>query len=103
MHGDGNWFVLEFYVVGSGKMWSKDAIAYTQSLAAKYAASVARLEVRPDPWFIGEIWRPFFPHFDTSDSVPTEKAFRKTKTLSCLYNPPMIKGECTWEGSARLP
>jgi hypothetical protein len=61
-----------------------------------------RIEFRADPWFIDEIWRPFLPLFDTSDSVPTEEMFKSTRTPYCSYFTP-ANNKCSWEGVVTLP
>ncbi len=67
------------YVVGSGTISSKDGAYYARALAARLGVSEAWIEFRADPWFINEIWTPFFPLFDTSDSAPKRRHSRKPR------------------------
>lgn len=94
--------IPELYVVGIGTISSKDGASCARDVAAKLGVPRAWINFRADPWFISEIWTTFFPIFDTSDPVPAEKAFKKTKTLYCSYVTP-TNNKCSWDGVATLP
>lgn len=102
MHGRIDSPLPRLYVVGSGTISSKDGAYYATELAARLGVSEAWIEFRVDPWFINEIWTPFFPLFDTSDSAPTEEVFKKTKMPYCFYFTP-TNNKCSWEGLITLP
>ena len=92
----------QLYVVGAGAISSKEAASYARDLAARLKVRESWIEFRADPWFIDEIWRPFIPLFDTSDSVPTEEMFKSTRTPYCSYFTP-ANNKCSWEGVVTLP
>ena len=102
MHGRIESPLPHLYVVGAGTISSKAAAYYARDLAARLNVRISWIEFRADPWFINEIWTPFFPWFDTSGSVPTEEAFKKTKTQYCFYFTP-TNNKCSWEGDVTLP
>ena len=94
----------ELFVVGTGMVSSKYAFAYTRTLATRLRVRASEIQFRADPWFIDEIWTPFFPLFDPSGPVPSEEAFKATKTLSCIYfNSKTASNRCSWEGLMALP
>jgi hypothetical protein len=102
MAGRINWPLPKLYVVGSGTIQSTEAAAYIRDLAARLGVGEATIEFRSDPWFIHEIWTPFFPLFDTADPVPTEEAFKASKTSACFYFTP-TNNRCSWEGDITVP
>jgi len=102
MHGRIESPLPRLYVVGSGTISSKDGASYARDLAARLGVRESWIEFRADPWFINEIWTPFFPLFDTSGPVPTEEAFKETKTPYCCYFTPANNG-CSWVGVVTLP
>ena len=102
MHGRTDTPLPRLYVVGSGTILSKDAAAYAKDLASRLNVSESRIEFRADPWFINEIWTPFFPLFDAPGSPPTEEAFKRTKSAYCFYFSP-ANNKCSWVGSLTLP
>lgn len=92
----------ELYVVGTGILSSNDARSYDMTLAKRLGVSESSIQFRSDPWFINEIWTPFFPLFDASGPAPTEEMFKKTKTPYCFYFTP-TNNRCSWEGVLKLP
>jgi hypothetical protein len=102
MHGRIESPLPHLYVVGIGTISSKDGALYARELATRLAVHEAWIELRADPWFIDEIWTPFFPLFDTSGSPPTEEAFKATKTPYCFYFT-RSNNKCSWEGVMALP
>lgn len=90
------------YVVGSGKILSKDGSSFARKLAMRLDVHVSWIEFRADPWFIGQIWTPFFPFFDTTGSPPSEQTFKRSKTPTCSYFS-NNNNECSWKGLMTLP
>ena len=102
MHGRIESPLPQLYVVGSGRISSKEGAAYAKDLAARLGVRESWIEFRADPWFINEIWTPFFPLFDAAGPVPTEGAFKETKTPYCFYFTP-TNNKCSWDGFVSLP
>lgn len=102
MHGTIKSPLAQLYVVGAGSISARDGAPYARDLAARLGVRESWIEFRADPWFINEIWTPFFPLFDTSGPVPTEEEFKTTKTPFCSYFTPE-NNDCSWKGSITLP
>ena len=88
MHGRIAGPLSHLYVVGTGTIAAKDGAAYAREFAARLGVHASWIEFRADPWFIDEIWTPFFPFFDASGQVPSKAVFKTTKTPYCFYISP---------------
>ena len=94
--------LIKLYVTGTGTMSSDDAAATAKDLATRLGVREVAIEYRADPWFIEEIWTPFFPLFDAPGPVPAEQEFKATKTLQFSYLlPSHPRG--SWKGLVTLP
>jgi hypothetical protein len=98
---------LKLYVAGAGEIASDAGAEYIADFSSQMGVPYASVEFRSDPWFINEIWRPWFPLFEEHRGVPpTDQEFNSTKTLRCV----MVErpngtttNECSWKGTTRLP
>lgn len=87
MHGRVESPLPQLYVVGIGTIPSKAGALYARELARRLGVYESWIELRADPWFINEIWTPFFPLFDAADLPPSEEAFKATDPVLFLLHP----------------
>jgi len=97
---------LRLYVVGNGEIRSEAGADYIAGFSRQMGVRYSTVEFRSDPWFINEIWRPWFPLFEENRGVPpNEQQFSATKTVSCKVFSRLdsTTNECSWKGVASLP
>jgi len=99
---------LELYVVGTGTLDGKAGADYISNFSHAMGVNNSTVEFRSDPWFMNEIWRPWFPLFEEHrGEPPSEAEFSLTKTLTCLrlltFNKTLVTNRCSFEGSETLP
>lgn len=98
---------LQVYVVGTGTISAKAGADYIAAVARQMGLEDSTVEFRPDPWFINEIWGPWFPLFEQQRGEPPGEAeFNSTKTLRCFVVLTIYKtvtNTCSWKGSETLP
>jgi hypothetical protein len=98
---------LYLYVVGEGEISSNAGADYIALLSRQMGVRDATVQFRSDPWFISEIWRPWFPLFEQHRGIPPKKQeFDASKTLNCsvVWRPNGRRtNECSWKDVARLP
>jgi hypothetical protein len=102
MHGRIESPIPQLYVVGSGRIRSKSGALYARDLTKRLGVRESWIEFRADPWFINEIWTPFFPLFDAADTPPTEEKFKVSKTPYCFCFT-QTNNQCSWDGIITLP
>lgn len=96
--------ILELYLVGIGNINLDAAAEYSAAFNRQMGLNYSQVEFRSDPWFIHEIWTPWFPLFEEHrGEPPNEQAFNATKTLSCYVMLNLRhKDECHWTGGIGL-
>jgi hypothetical protein len=95
---------LMLYVMGEGAIKSDSAAQFIADFSRSVGVDDANVDFRSDPWFINEIWRPWFPLFEEhKGEPPSEAEFNRTKTLSCARSFTMFSSKCTWTDVERLP
>jgi len=97
---------LELYVVGTGTLDAGAGAEYISKFSHDMDVTNSTVEFRSDPWFINEIWRPWFPLFEEHrGEPPSEAEFNQTKTLNCrmvLMYSKTVSNKCSFEGSETL-
>jgi hypothetical protein len=99
--------VLHLYVVGKGEINADAGADYIAGFNRRMGVNFSSVDFRSDPWFINEIWRPWFPLFEEHPGMPpNEQAFDASKNLNCfiILRPDGTKtNQCSWKGVERLP
>jgi hypothetical protein len=99
--------VLELYVVGNGEMSSDAGADYIATFNRHMGVTFSSVDFRSDPWFINEIWRPWFPLFEASRGTPpSEEEFASSKTLNCYMisrRDGTSTNKCSWKDALHLP
>jgi hypothetical protein len=99
--------VLHLYVVGDGEIDAEAGADYIASFNRQMGVNFSWVDFRSDPWFINEIWRPWFPLFvEHRGTPPDERTFNASKNLNCfiILRPDGTKtNQCSWKNAERLP
>lgn len=94
---------LELYIAGHGEITSRAGSTYIADFSRRMEVGYSSVEIRSDPWFINEIWRPWFPLFEEHRGAPpSEQEFSASKTLRCvMVSRPdgTTTNECSWKGT----
>ena len=99
--------VLHLYVVGDGEINADAGADYIANFNRQMGVNFSSVDFRSDPWFINEIWRPWFPLFEEHrGNPPDEQMFDASKNLNCfiILRPDGTKtNQCSWKDAERLP
>jgi hypothetical protein len=97
---------LELCVVGTGTLDAGAGAEYISNFSHDMSVDDSTVEFRSDPWFMDEIWTPWFPLFEEHrGEPPSEAAYNLTKTLNCfrvLRWDKTVGNKCSFEGSETL-
>jgi hypothetical protein len=97
---------LQLYVVGTGTLDAGAGAEYISNFSHEMGVDDSTVEFRSDPWFINEIWTPWFPLFEEHRGKPPSVAeFSQSKTLNCLRVlrfDKTVGNKCSFEGSETL-
>jgi hypothetical protein len=97
---------LQLYVVGTGILDAKSGAEYISNFSHDIGVNNSTVEFRSDPWFMNEVWRPWFPLFEEHrGEPPSEAEFSETRTLDCMMVLTLNKtlaNRCSFEGWVTL-